>query len=164
MSWYENVGFNSYDEHVMSTGADSAPYSVVALDVNLDAAPDLLVASRDDDSISIYTNVRLHQISVLKGASLIIGVNDLLSTDGDSGAAEIVYRVESAPVSGDLLLDGSLLTVGSSFTQADVNQNRLGYAHHGQSESGDTFELSMTDLSSIGRESASALFTVIVTD
>lgn len=58
--------------------------------------------------------------------------------DADSAPADLVYRVESLPDYGDLRLRNAVesdvnsdlsLSVGATFTQADVNQGRLVYLH-----------------------------------
>ena len=164
VSWYENTGLNTYSEHEINTGPDSAPYSVVAVDTNLDAHPDILVASRDDDSVRIYANVRLHEISAAPGATVFLDSTQLLATDVDSSDSEIIYAVEQVPGFGDLFLNGVELSIGDTFSQTEVNQNQVSYTHNGQLTGNDAFELSMTDSVDAERRAATAVFTVLITN
>jgi VCBS repeat-containing protein len=74
--------------------------------------------------------------------------NSLLSvTDVDNTAVQLIYRLETAPVNGDLLLNNLLLLTNDTFTQADINNNKLSYAHDGSETTNDNFTFAVEDSS-----------------
>lgn len=56
-----------------------------------------------------------------------IGGNSLQVTDSEQNAAQLTYKLTSLPKWGNLFLNGSLLGVNSTFTQDDLNNNRILY-------------------------------------
>ncbi len=64
------------------------------------------------------------------GATPITPAN-LQATDALQSADRLRYSITGATRNGRLLLNGVALTVGSSFTQADVDQGRLLYQNNG---------------------------------
>jgi hypothetical protein len=73
---------------------------------------------------TIATNTPL---TVSRNGTGTIGRTNLLSTDTQQTADQLLYRVTSLPASGSLFLNGTLLGVGSAFTQTDIDNNRLTY-------------------------------------
>ena len=70
--------------------------------------------------------------------------NSLLSAnDPDDDGAGLTFLVTTAPLHGELQLDGSGTI--NSFTQADINNLRLTYVHDGSLNATDSFEFSLTD-------------------
>lgn len=61
------------------------------------------------------------------GASKVITAAMLSVTDQDNGAAQRVYTVAQLPAAGSLALSGTPLTVGATFTQADIDAGNLSY-------------------------------------
>jgi len=55
----------------------------------------------------------------------------LLCTDKDNVANDLVYTLVYIPNFGELKLNGNVLVYGSTFTQKDVDDNRLSYTHNG---------------------------------
>jgi len=79
-------------------------------------------------------------ITVSEGFATTISSSNLLVTDVEQAAPQIVYSLNSLPTKGALLLNvlgGALpLTLNSTFTQADITSNRLVYQHNGSETSG----------------------------
>ncbi|MEL6656386.1 MAG: reprolysin-like metallopeptidase [Bacteroidota bacterium] len=81
--------------------------------------------------------------SVNFGAVLVIDSDNLLGTcsDGASGAA---YQITSLPAYGNLFLNGIPLSIGSTFTQGDIDNMALSYEHEGGAELPDQFGFILT--------------------
>lgn len=56
-----------------------------------------------------------------------INSNYLLAEDKNNTAAELTFTVTKTPIYGALRLNGNALAIGSTFTQDDINNNRLTY-------------------------------------
>ncbi len=66
--------------------------------------------------------------------------------DTDNTAVQRQYRITAAPVNGQLLLNGSPLGVGSSFTQDDLDNGRITYKHNGsENTTTDAFSYVVSD-------------------
>lgn len=91
----------------------------------------------------------LNPIAVSEGNLVTLSNTSLLVTDVEQGPAELTYSINSLPVNGTLsLLTGSSigpLTLGSRFTQADINSGRLGYRQNGSETLTDSFTFTATD-------------------
>ncbi|MBL8045776.1 MAG: hypothetical protein JNL09_04500, partial [Anaerolineales bacterium] len=80
-----------------------------------------------------------------KSAVTTIGSN-LLNAGGSLPPAQLVYRVTRLPQNGALRRNGVALSVGGTFTQADVNAGLLTYQHNGNAAHSDTFRFDMAGL------------------
>ncbi|RMG61414.1 MAG: T9SS C-terminal target domain-containing protein [Bacteroidetes bacterium] len=67
----------------------------------------------------------------------------LAAVDASSGAADITYTLIDLPAEGSLRLDGTDLSLGETFSQADLDQGRITYLHHGGSASSDAFRFDL---------------------
>lgn len=68
---------------------------------------------------------------VPEGGSAIITSALLTAVDPDNTTVQRQYRIMATPTQGTLLLSGKALGVGSTFTQDDIDNNRLSYRHNG---------------------------------
>ena len=75
----------------------------------------------------------------------IIDNTQLLVTDVDNTPAEIVYTLTVEGGRGELRLNGSKLDPGDTFTQDDINNNRVVYDHDGKENLTDSFEYTVSD-------------------
>jgi VCBS repeat-containing protein len=91
------------------------------------------------------TLVRNSGLSATELGTITIGSGSLGWSDADTAAAGIEVRIESAPLGGELRLNGTLLGVGDTFTQADINLGGVTYTHTDPSRPADVFSLSATD-------------------
>jgi hypothetical protein len=83
--------------------------------------------------------------SVAEGGTQTITNAQLNLTDTDSTAAQLTYSVTVAPTVGQLesvLSPGSKIT---SFTQDDINNNRVVYIHDGSESTSDSFQFTVSD-------------------
>lgn len=103
--------------------------------------------------IEVCSNVVLSAPYVVNNIVLQIPPGDkpairtpfLLVQDDDNNADQLVYTVVTLPEFGVLSLNGNPLSVGSTFTQADINNVSLRYTHDGSSNPGDRFTFTVFD-------------------
>jgi VCBS repeat-containing protein len=84
-------------------------------------------------------------LTVNEGGSGAITTAALQATDPDTGAAQLTYTLTAAPSKGTLSLNGAPLAVSGTFTQDDIDQGRVTYAHDGSETTGDAFTFSVGD-------------------
>ena len=84
-------------------------------------------------------------LNLSKGAKATITSAVLLVTDPDNTTAEIMFTVTALPVNGTLLRNETALALNNTFSQADVNQNRISYQHNGLNGDTDKFSFSVSD-------------------
>ncbi len=68
-------------------------------------------------------------LELLKGETKNIG-NGLLQMETSGTAAQGVFTLLSTPKHGDLTLNTTVLQIGDTFTQADIDGGKLAYTHH----------------------------------
>lgn len=69
--------------------------------------------------------------NVPEGSEATITSAHLTAVDRDNTTIQRQYRITDTPTQGTLLLNGVALGKGSTFTQADIDANRLSYRHGG---------------------------------
>lgn len=84
-------------------------------------------------------------LTVLEGGTGTVTNTQLQTTDADTGAASLTYTVETAPTNGTLKKSGGTLTAGETFTQDDIDNNRVTYTHNGDETASDSFTFSASD-------------------
>ncbi len=77
-----------------------------------------------NDTPVIVTN---EPLNVPEEATRTITTAYLQTTDADNSADEIVYELTSLPSGGSVRLNGSALGLGGTFTQDDIDNNRVSY-------------------------------------
>jgi len=82
---------------------------------------------------------------VLQGSAGKIKPANLSTIDADSSAEQILYTLDSIPGTGTLQLSGVDLIAGQTFTQDDINKNRLEYLHDGDEVVFDSFLFTVED-------------------
>lgn len=78
-------------------------------------------------------------VSVTQGDTVLIS-NAFLSGNCNPTQNVLEYTITALPSNGQLLLNGVPLAVGDTFTQNDIDNNLLTYAHNGQNAVPDQFE------------------------
>ena len=126
------AGFSGPDSftYAPGDGTDAGSPVTVTIDVAGGGAPE------------VTTNAGL---GLDEGATAAIGAGLLATTDSDTPAADLVYTLTSVPANGTLSLDGTVLGLGDSFTQADVDAGLISYAHDGSETTTDGFGFDVTD-------------------
>lgn len=69
----------------------------------------------------------------------------LQAADPDTPPNGIFYRLTNTPVNGTVLRNTVALTVGNTFTQADIVDERIAYEHDGSETTQDAFAFIVTD-------------------
>ncbi|MEF8843520.1 MAG: Ig-like domain-containing protein, partial [Haloarculaceae archaeon] len=83
--------------------------------------------------------------ALLESETVSLTSSMLNASDNEQSPGEIVYRLDSLPASGDIRLNGERLRVGQSFTQADVNNGNVTFAHGGGEDFVDSFDYTVSD-------------------
>ena len=90
--------------------------------------------------------IDFNDINVNEDETKLIDSGLLLTTDLDQGPELLTYEVRTPPSQGSLLLDGSALNLGDTFTQQQVNDLKLEYRHDGsETVTGDSIDLRVDD-------------------
>ena len=97
---------------------------------------------------------------VSEGLAQAITSTLLRVTDENNTADQITFSVATLPGRGNLLIDGSSITTGSIFTQADINNGRLSYGQNGSETLTDSFSFTVSD--GVGGTIAATSFTIQV--
>ncbi|CCI03457.1 Calx-beta domain-containing protein [Microcystis aeruginosa] len=80
-----------------------------------------------------------------EGKNVNITSNQLQVSDADNTASEITYTLTDLPDNGSLLLNGLILALNGTFTQEDIDNNKLGYTHNGSETTNDSFSFTVAD-------------------
>lgn len=92
----------------------------------------------------------VNDLSISEGGTVVLNSDplslNLLTTDEESSASELVYTIDSVSDNGEfqLAVDGTPLPVGSTFTQAQVDAGEIQFVQDG-SETAPTYALSVVD-------------------
>ncbi len=106
-------------------------------ELNLD-----ICASINVQSPFLVTNQRME---IHPGEKLFVTRDLLEAQDNDNSASELVYTLVSVPAVGAVTLNGQTLAVGATFTQDDLNNNRLRYDSDADFEGDETFSFTVYD-------------------
>jgi len=84
-------------------------------------------------------------IAAKLGTPDLVHETELKVTDSDTAANQIVYTLTVLPVLGALLLNGTTLALGDSFTQQDIADGHLEFQPTGFAGGPDSFQVDITD-------------------
>ncbi|MFH1812374.1 MAG: cadherin-like domain-containing protein [Pseudomonadota bacterium] len=99
--------------------------------------------------------------TVLENATVIITSAMLQAADPDNTANELSFVVQQVPVNGDLFNGSDKLSQSGTFTQADVNTNKITYVHSGSETLTDSFRFTIRDFG--GQTAPAETFAIVVT-
>ncbi|WP_176494055.1 VCBS domain-containing protein, partial [Cobetia sp. 5-25-4-2] len=105
-----------------------------------DAADQTVVDALDQSSTSANNVLTLGE-----GESSVIDNSLLQAVDSDNTTRQSTFVIKSLPENGNLTLNGKILRVGSSFTQADIDNGLLEYVHDGGETRADDFTFTVSD-------------------
>lgn len=83
-------------------------------------------------------------LSLLQGTMATVDENYLAATADNQDDSQLSYRLISLPENGTLTNNGTTLSVGDSFMQADVNAGMISYAHDNSETTTDSFIFDLT--------------------
>jgi hypothetical protein len=125
------------------TGEDTFSYTV--MDVSgLESHPAIVTVSVG--AVNDAPILAQNQITqVVEGQNLVLTSGQLLATDVDNTATDLVFTVVATPQNGLLRKNSSNLTTGAFFTQADVDSGKIAYLHDGTDTTSDGFTFRVSD-------------------
>jgi hypothetical protein len=97
---------------------------------------------------------------VTQGDTISISASQLNATDTQDGPEAITYVLSSIPAHGTLANNTIPLTIADTFTQNDIDTNKLTYQHDDSNTTTDTFTFKVRD--SDGLETATSTFTFMI--
>ncbi|MDO6671026.1 VCBS domain-containing protein, partial [Cobetia amphilecti] len=105
-----------------------------------DAADQTVIDALDQSSTSANNVLTLGE-----GESAVIDNSLLQAVDSDNTTRQSTFVITSLPENGTLTVNGKVLRVGSSFTQADIDSGALSYEHDGGEIHSDAFTFTVSD-------------------
>ncbi len=84
-------------------------------------------------------------LTVAEGGIGAIDNTLLKAVDSDNSTVQATFKVTQAVANGKLLVDGKVMQVGSTFTQADIDAGKLSYEHDGTDTRADSFKFTVSD-------------------
>ena len=102
----------------------------------------LTITAVDDDPPVVVNNTG--STIAEGGTDTLIGA-ELLVTDSEQPATSVTYTVTTSPTNGQLELNIALGVGITSFTQDDIDNNRLVYVHDGSNTTSDAFDFDVDD-------------------
>jgi len=165
------------EEDTMKTQPSAWMFLPMAVMVFLGAAPDVEATSGDstpflldtrnfEDSQTALVDTRAPDVIANTGitdpggTSFTITMAMLMVTGGGDGMDAITFTLVTAPTHGTLRLNGTIITAGGMFTQADVDGGLLVYERAAGDSLTDTIELSAVDEANIALFEGSFTFAV----
>ena len=139
---YNGNGGFTYVPDADFYGEDAFTYTLNAGDRRVDVATVHVVVLPENDAPQLVVNAA---VTVDQSRTVTIGNLNLAVEDIDTLAADRRYLLESPPDRGGLLLDGAVLALGDSFSQADIDRGGLSYRHGGGNETRDAFQFTVAD-------------------
>ena len=76
----------------------------------------------------------LTDAQIAENQTVLITSAELTTTDSDNTPEQLVYRLLSVPSNGKILLNGTPLSLLGSFTQKDINDNKVSFQHDGSED------------------------------
>jgi hypothetical protein len=132
-----NGGLLSYQHNNTRTTSDRFTFTVS--DGALSTAPTTFAITITLQPPAVTTNTGL---TLNEGATATIAAANLTTTDPGTMPAQLTYTVTTAPAHGSLLMGGAAVT---TFTQDDLNNNRVSYQHDDSETAADGFTFTVSD-------------------
>jgi VCBS repeat-containing protein len=142
-----NAGRIFYDHDGSNTNSDTFTFTVSDGVNTLSPANFNITVNRTNFAPVLATNAGL---TISEGTTAAITNTLLQITDQDNAPPQLIYTLQSIPTHGTLNRFGTPLTVGQTFSQADINNSpsRITYVHDGSETLSDTFSFQASDGSS----------------
>jgi hypothetical protein len=143
-----------------AAGIDGNGQLTLAYAANMNGATQITIRATDPSGQSVDTLFTVNVMPVndnpvlqanngmmaANGTATTIDSDALHATDIDNPSTEVIYTLTELPANGTLMLNGVAMTVNDSFTQADVDNNRMVYVASGKVAS-DQFGFMVSDTS-----------------
>lgn len=143
----------SHNVTIEVTDSDGGTYQEIFTIEVLDVNEQAVVATNTGIDVTVGVSD-----SVITASMLNEGDPDVPDTGG-----QITYTLTSVPTQGQLRNGGTVLGLGSTFTQADIDSLSIRYDHTDASDTDDSFDFTIEDGLEDGVTSSSGTFSIRVT-
>ncbi|MGM0587392.1 MAG: invasin domain 3-containing protein [Bacteroidota bacterium] len=133
---------NGEASSTLTLGDEAGSYEVTVSSGTLSDVTFTATATPSNTDPTVATNTGL---TLDEGTEKTISQTDLEISDAEQAAGNITYTVSAVPANGTLKLSGTDLALNDTFTQQDINDNKLSYAHDGSETTGDSFKFTAAD-------------------
>ena len=98
--------------------------------------------------LQIVNNITVanNALTLSQGATATIAQAKLGATQPTATATQLTYTITQLPTNGTLKINNVAITVGGTFTQADINNNLLSYTNNGVNANPDSFKFSINGI------------------
>ncbi|MEL7497637.1 MAG: LamG-like jellyroll fold domain-containing protein [Planctomycetota bacterium] len=144
-----------------STATRTVSFFVNDGDVNSNTLARDIGITPVNDSPGIGTNTGA---TVAEGGNVTITNTMLNEADVDDAGAGLTYTITVAPTNGQLELTTNLGVSITSFTQEDIDNNRVLFVHNGTQSTADSFGFSLADGGEDGAVPINGSFSLTVTN
>ncbi|MCH7866062.1 MAG: tandem-95 repeat protein, partial [Myxococcales bacterium] len=137
-------GTVDYTHDGSNTTSDSFTYTIddASGQTSPSATVTLTITPVDDDAPTLVVNTGS---SLVQGGSITLANTELAFTDTEVPNTSITFTLTSGPSNGQLELTTAANVAISSFTQDDLDNNRVVYIHDGSNTTSDTFGFDVDD-------------------
>jgi Tol biopolymer transport system component len=101
---------------------------------------DITVNPINDAPTLTNKNILVDEGNIVTITNAMLQVSDV-----DNIPAELIYTINNLPARGELRLNNNAIVVGGTFTQDDINNNRLTYTHNGSETITDSLNFTVKD-------------------
>ncbi|HAX85517.1 MAG TPA: hypothetical protein DCY91_04425, partial [Cyanobacteria bacterium UBA11370] len=138
--WKDNITAASAT-YAGANGHTYAFYSVATDNVGyIEATPNTPDTTNDAPGLTLNQG-----LTVNEAATATITAAKLKVTDADNTATQLIYTLTDLPDRGTLRLNGTALQLNHTFTQSDIDNNKITYQHNGSETTSDSFHFSVSD-------------------
>ena len=152
----------------VSNGSDNALGYLLrdsggTLNGGVDVDPEIRHLTFDVTAVNDGPEIITDVVTLDEGADILIDSDHLSGFDVDDLLPQdLTYTLQSQPENGALILSGTVLSAGDTFTLAELNDNQLRYVHDGSETSSDFVDLSLADGGEDGALAASGRLSFVI--
>ncbi|MBF0185848.1 MAG: tandem-95 repeat protein, partial [Magnetococcales bacterium] len=139
---YNGDGTFTYTPDPDYYGSDQLTYTLNAGDARIDVGTvTFTIGAVNDAPVWAHNS----GFTVNEGGTVTFAPTRLQVTDVEQAATALLYTLENPTVHGTLSRSGVALSLGSQFSQEDIDQGRIGYQQDGSETSQDLFVVGVSD-------------------
>ncbi|WNM57808.1 DUF2341 domain-containing protein [Candidatus Nitrospira allomarina] len=154
-------GSFSYTPVANFTGVDTFTYKVNDGTVDGNTVVVTINVTPVNDAPLVATNTGTTVSEASSGNTITTAM--LNEGDPDDAGTGLTYTVTAVTTNGTLRLSGTALGLNDTFTQDDIDTNRVTYDHNGSETTTDSFSFSLADGGEDGATPATGVFSITIT-